>query len=163
MAYLIPAALVIVSAVGTGVSVASSVQQGEEQKKGADFQKRQLELQALEAKQTAGMKVAAQDARAAAILSSIRATSAASGVDPSSGSPLQDYTTSSEQAQLNDMYTKYAGNIQAQGAEAQGALTEYGGKNAQSAGYLTATGDVISGVGSMGATVLKYPKSFGIN
>ena len=156
--------IVAVSAVaGTGVAVASSIQAGEERRKAGKFQANELNQQALEAKQSAGIKLAQQDQRAMAILSSIRATSAASGVSPESGSPLLDYATSSEQAQLNDMYTKYAANLTASGLNSQAQLTTYGANNSRTAGYITAAGDAVSGIGKLGTTALDNPKAFHID
>lgn len=143
---------------GTGISVAASIAQGQQQRKAAEFQSKELEQQALETKQQAGLQVAAQDQRSARILSSIRTSAAASGIEISSGSPLESYNVASEQSQLNDMYTKYAANLLSQGQQSQAELTRWGGKNAETTGYLTAGGDVISGLGSLARFGLRSSK-----
>lgn len=159
----LPYIAVVATAVSTGVAVNAQVQAGQQAKKVADFKAKELQTQALLAQQEVGQEAAAKDQRAQMILSSIRANAAASGVDPSSGSALVTYKTSSEQAQLNAMYTRYAGNIQAQGYQSQAVLTTYGGKTAKQAAYYTAAGDAIAGVGSIGKTIAKNPSTFGIN
>lgn len=153
----------IAAVAGTAVSASAAAQAGEQQKKSADYQSKVLAQRALEAQQEAGLAAAAQDTQATRIISSIRASAAASGVDVASGSPLVVKDTSSEQAQLNEMYTRYAGNLQASGFAAQSALTEWGGKNARTAGYITAGGDVVNGIGGLGRLALDNPKTFHLN
>lgn len=157
----VPVLMLAVSAIGTGLSTYSSVEQGEQQKRAADYQAKVIKQQAIEAQQQAGLQVAAQDERATRQLAAIRATAAASGISPSEGSAHELFTANQEQAELNDMYTRYSGNLQAQGLLAQANLEEYGGKQAKVASYYNASSNVFSGLGTMGATVMKYPSSFG--
>lgn len=153
----------VATAVATGVSTYESVQAGQAQKKAADFRAKELEQQAIEQRQQAGLQAAVEDERAMKILSSIRATAAASGVDPGAGSPLEVYSSSSEQAKINEMYIRYAGNLAASGTQAEAALTQYGGKREQTAGYLNATAGAFSGIGKMGETVVSNQDTFKIN
>lgn len=163
LAAALPYIAVAATLASTGVAVYSTNEAASQAKKAQDFKAKELERQALEAQQTAGIQVAAQNQRALTVLSSIRANAAASGVDPGAGSAFVTFETSGEQAQLNDMYTKYAGNIQAQGDLSQAALATYGGNVAKSTGFYTSLGDAFGGIGTAGQTIAKYPKSFGIS
>jgi hypothetical protein len=62
------------------------------------------------------------------------------------------------------MYTRYAGNLQAQGIQSQAELVTYGGKNALAASNYTMAGDAIQGVGALGGMASKgyFGKSFQI-
>lgn len=146
---IIEAVLAVATVASTAVTVTETIQAGEQAKKAAQFKAKELEQQALEAQQSAAQQAAQQEQHSMAILSSIRAQSAASGVAPGAGSALETYDTSAEQAQLNEMYTKYAGNLAAQGTLSEAALTTYGGKLAETSSYYTAAGETVSGLGSL--------------
>lgn len=146
----IPIILLLTSAVSTGVSVYESKEAGAAAQNAANFKAKELQQQALEAQQSAGQQVAAQEQKNMAILASIRANAAASGVDPSAGSALVTYDTSSEQARINEMYTKYSGNLYSQGLQTEAALTQYQGATQASAANWQAAGAGLSGVISTG-------------
>lgn len=163
MAQAIPLIIVAASLIGTGVSVYESREAGIAAKRAADYKAKELQQQAMEAQQSAGQQVAAQEQRQMSILASIRANAAASGVDPSAGSALVTYDTSSEQAKLNEMYTKYAGNLYAQGLQTQASLDVYGGRQAELAGNLNAAGAAVQGLGSVAGTIYQNPSAFHIS
>jgi hypothetical protein len=101
------------------------------------------------AQQQAGMQIASQDYQAEHQLAAVKASTAASGIVAEEGSPKLVATTSANQQEINDMYTKYAANIQSSNYYAQAALTKAMGQQGATAADISAgTGLISSGIGA---------------
>lgn len=140
---------------GTGIlsSVVGGLaqyQQGQFAKEVASRQSEALESQAQQVQQQAGAEIARQDYQATHIISSMRAATAASGITEE-GSPATILAESVDEAQLNDMYTKYAANIQSSNLRYQGVIGKSVAEeqaDAATIGAITSgiTGSVTSGI-----------------
>jgi len=123
-----PSASTVMAGGTFGLGTAASVIQGLAQYNQGQFAKevagRQagaLTIQAQQVQQQAGAQIAEQDYKAAHIISSMRAGTGASGITEE-GSPATVEATSVDEARLNDMYAKYAANIQSTNLYYQGQI-----------------------------------------
>lgn len=105
-----------------------------------------LRQQARYAEQEAGMKIAQQDYAAEHQIAAGTATMAASGIEETEGSPELMRYTSANQARINDIYTKYAANIQAAGFDTQASITQSLGEETARGAEAAATLDFASDV-----------------
>jgi len=135
-----------VAGLGTTTSLIQGLaqyNQGQFGKEVASRQAEALEIQARQVQQQAGAQIADQDYKAARILSSMRAATGASGVTEE-GSPSTVMAESVDEAKLNDMYTKYAANLQSTNLYYQGQI----GKDVAEQGAQAATiGALTTGIG----------------
>jgi hypothetical protein len=103
----------LVAAVGSAaVSAAGQVKQGLDTKQADLYQGRELTTQGELEKQAAGAKISDQDYAAVQTMGRISANAGAAGVTPG-GSVALAKTNSGQEAQINDMYTRYSGNLAA--------------------------------------------------
>lgn len=122
-------------------------QEGQYEKDIAGVEAQSIRQQAQYAQQTAGQQIAQQDYEAAHQLASARAGVAASGISETEGSPELIQYTSANQQRINDMYTKYAANVESAGFDTQAALTQSAGEQAARGAEAGATlGLVSSGI-----------------
>ena len=127
-------------------------QQGQYASEVARRQSEALQQQSQYVQQTAGQQINAQDYRASHVLSSIQAKAAAGGIESTEGSTGQIFEASAEEARINDMYTKYAANVQSKQLEYQGTLGKIEGQREADAAKIGAVGGLISsGIKSYGA------------
>lgn len=129
----------------------SDYQQGQEARNMAIRNAEEMQQQAKEAVYNAGQEVNAADYKAAHLIARMSATSAATGIDESSGSSKLAITESAEQQKLNDMYTRYAGKVAASGLDYNAITTKVQGEEAAQAGVTQAiTGLITGGIQSYG-------------
>ena len=125
-------AMSIVSAVGTGLSVISSIQSGKAEAKAAQYN-------AESARREAQARETAQRTAAQRQLGSIRAGVSKSGATMA-GTPLAVLSESASNAEIDALNTRYSGQREA-------SLYEARGRNAKTAGYLRAGTSLLSSAG----------------
>ena len=125
-------AMSIVSAVGTGLSVISSIQSGKAEAKAAQYN-------ADTARAEAQSRETAQRTAAQRQLGSIRAGVSKSGATMA-GTPLAVLSESAANAEIDALNTRYSGQREA-------SLYEARGRNAKTAGYLRAGTSLLSSAG----------------
>lgn len=125
-------AMSIVSAVGTGLSVISSIQSGKAEAKAAQYN-------ADTARAEAQSRETAQRTAAQRQLGSIRAGVSKSGATMA-GTPLAVLSESASNAEIDALNTRYSGQREA-------SLYEARGRNAKTAGYLRAGTSLLSSAG----------------
>lgn len=152
-----PVTLLLVA--GTAVSAAGAISSGVQARRSADQQAAAAEYNAVVSQNQATQAFAVgaereniQRRQAAQALSQQRAAFAESGLDPSSGSALDVQLQSTRNAELDALQTRYEGILTGQNYEQQAALGVYeggvlraSGRNAQTASYATAAGNLLSG------------------
>lgn len=136
------------------ISSLAQYQQGQYASEVAGRQAQAMEVQSRQVQQEAGAQVAAEDWKSSHMLSRMAASSAASGVT-SEGSPSAVFGASAEEAQINDMYTRYAANVKSSSLIYQADITRaMGAREAAAAttGAVTGglTGAISSGIQAYG-------------
>lgn len=104
------------------------VQQGRYAAGVAATEAQSMREQAQETKFSAGQQIEQQDYAASHQLAAATAGIAASGISETEGSPELIRYTSANQQRLNDMYTRYAANVQAAGLKTEADITESEGQ-----------------------------------
>ncbi len=120
-----PAALL---AGGAAISAGSSIMQGISSYQAGNAQAGLYQRQAGLERERAGAEIAANDYKANSLISTGTANTAAAGVDPGSGSAKVVRQTNASMAMLNDLYTRYSGNLASQSDMAEAAFARYSGK-----------------------------------
>ena len=157
-------ATTVAALAAAAASAASAVAAGQQQRRAANQQADALEYnaavsqnQARSAFNASAQQEAAQRREAGQTLAQQRAAFAQSGIDPNSGSALDVQLQSSRNAELDALQTRYQGILTGQNYEQQASLGVYeadvsraSGRNAQRGSYLTAAGNLLSGVASSG-------------
>lgn len=80
----------------------------------------------------------------------------ASGVDASTGTPLDVLTDSVQQGTLDQLTAKYNYSLRAAGAQDDAGLDQSAASNATASGYLNAAGTALGGAGNAMRTYDKY-------
>lgn len=137
----------VLAAASFGVGALGAWQQYQEGQYAKDVSRveaQSLRQQAQYAQQAAGEQIAAQDYEAEHQIAQGRANVAASGIEETEGSPALMSFTSANQQRINDMYTKYAANVQSAGYDTQASITTSEGEQAAVGAEAAATLDVAS-------------------
>lgn len=143
------------SAVGTGLGVYSSVQQGAAAKDAAEFNAAVARNDALAAQQQGAFDARQISRRNRLRQASRRARFAASGVELS-GSAVDVMFDSAVQEELDRKTAIYRGNLRSNRSTAEAGLQEAAGKNAQTSSFFQAGGTFLSGVGQ-GLSIASNP------
>lgn len=139
---------VAMAAVSMGISAMQAWGQYQTGQEARNYSIRSAEALQQQAKYdvfSAGEKVSQDDYRASHLIARMQSVAAASGVDPTSGSPALTTIDSAEQAKLNDMYTAYAGKVQGQALDYQGTLLKVQGEEEEQSDTFGAITGLISG------------------
>lgn len=120
-------------------------EEGQYEKDVAKVQAESLLRQSQEVQQTAGMKIAEQDYIAQHQLAQAKATTAAAGIEETEGSPQLMQFTSMNQQRVNDLYTKYAANVESAALDTQASVVKAEGEQAAVGAEAAATLGTISG------------------
>ena len=126
----------IATVAGGVISAIGAVQQGNAARSQANLQAQVLQQQAGRDRQQAAADEADFRTRQSRVLAARRAALGASGVDPSSGSPLlvsQDFAGETE---LQALRIRTGGEVQATRAEQQAQLQRFQGRAAQTSGFI---------------------------
>lgn len=141
---LIVAAVAAVAA--AGVAAAGQIQQGKAIKKASDFNARQAELEAQRAKEVAAFEEQRSREASRRFAGAQRASYARQGIELGEGSPLLALTETAEQAELDGLAIRYAGNAKAARSLAEASLQRFQGKQAVKASYFQAGATVLTGI-----------------
>ena len=148
---------VAVSAIGTGVGVATSVQAANEQadaaKKAAEFNNAVAQNSAIAANQAAAYEARQIRRRNLLRLGAQRAIGSKSGIDITAGGSIDDVIfDSAVQGELEANAAEYAGAVQSANYRSRGAMSVFEGRQqANAAGYKGAA-SLIAGAGSLAQT-----------
>lgn len=139
-----------ISAIGTGISAISMIQQGQQQQKMMEYQAAQAEADA-DAAQGQAM-VQAEKIRRAMRSQQSQATAqmAASGVDVSQGTPEQINKEIYQRGEEDALTALITGRYRKSSLQADAAMSRISGQNAATAGWLSAGATVLSGAAKAG-------------
>lgn len=145
---------VAVSAIGTGVGVATSVQAANDQAKAAkaagEFNNAVANNSAIAANQAAAYEARQIRRRNLLRLGSQRAAGAKSGIDITAGGSIDDVIfDSAVQGELEAEAAKYAGAVQSTNYKSRGAMSIFEGKQQASAAGYQGASSLIAGAGSL--------------
>ena len=124
-------------------SAIGSFAQGRYQQKAASAQSTELEQQAGLEREQAGVQIAQQDYKAIQLMGRIKASAGGSGAG-TGGSSGEVYKTSSQEQQLNDLYTKRSGQLASMRDLYKAALARSEGAQYAEAGYIGAGGGLLT-------------------
>lgn len=139
---------VAVSVIGIGVSAAGQYQQGQSQKKAAEYNAEMDKRAADDALQRGSIDAAKIKENTRKLISTQIANSGASGFDSSTGTPLDLSVEAKGYGELDALTTINNAQRVASGQMAQSELDRFQGKAAARAGTMGAAGTLISGAAS---------------
>lgn len=139
--------LAIAAVASTAFSVVGAIQQGRAASAQANLQAGILEQQATRDRQQAAVDEADFRARQSRALASRRAGLGASGVDPSTGSPLLVSEDFAGEVELSALRIRGGGEVRATRAEQQATLQRFQGRAARRAGFVRGGALLITGAG----------------
>ena len=168
-------ASLIMSAVGTAIGVAGSIQQSQAQAAQMEYQSEIANRNAKLAEQQASAQrmqgyeaMAAERLKTAKLIGQQRAQAGASGVSLDSGSFLdvaEDTAATGEMQAINafnqGIDTAYNSEIQSWNYQSQAAGYDYASGQAQSSGIWNAIGQGIGGIADIGSTWAHYDARYG--
>jgi hypothetical protein len=147
------AAPLIIMAVGTAISAASAIQQGQAAKNAANYNAQMEERNAQISRQNAAIEEEKQRRQGDLRLGSMRAGYGASGV-AIEGSPLDILEQSAAQEELDALTIRYRGELGAYSSEQEATLSRYRGATAERSGYMQAGSSILMGA-ARGASMMK--------
>lgn len=139
------AAIPYIMAAATAVQVVSAIQQGKAAKAAGDYNAQVAQQNAKMERDQAAMAAAQADREGRLRLGAIRAAQGASGGAAGQGSVIDVLGDVAGQNELEKQGIMYRGEARARGYEGTAALERAEGKVAQTAGYLKAGKDLLSG------------------
>jgi hypothetical protein len=141
------AILAIATVASAAISAAGAIQQGQAAKAQGKLQAAILEQQATSERQQAEADEEDFRVRQSRVLAARRAALGASGVDPSSGSPLLVSEDFAGETELNALRIRTGGEVRATRAEQQAVLQRFQGRQAARAGFIRGGSLLVSGAG----------------
>ena len=138
-------AALVMGGISTGVSVYGQVQAGENAKDVADYNSEMQRRAALDAEQRGSADAADKRQETRRLIARQNAIMGAGGFDPNSGTNLSLMTETAGQGELDSLKIRYNAQRVGAGLNAQADLTTSQGNAARSAGYMNATGTLLSG------------------
>ncbi|MGN6773249.1 MAG: hypothetical protein ACTHJQ_25895 [Rhizobiaceae bacterium] len=139
----------VASIAGTALSVVGTISAGQQQSAAYEYQAKQQEMQADEAKAASQREAAAQRRQGDFILSKQRAGVAAAGGNVAEPSVIDIMSDTSKEADLAARTQLYKGEQQARGYQDAAAISRVNASNAKTNSYFGAAGDLFKGVTSM--------------
>ena len=144
MAFVIPLIPYIMAATAV-VGTYAAVKSGQAASDAADFNAEQARQNAAALQQQSEQASIAQQRDTGLKLGSLSANQGASGLDPSTGSPLDVLSSSIQQGTLDNLNLKYNYQMKALGYNNTASLDNMEAGNASTAGYLNAAGGALGG------------------
>ena len=139
------AAVPFLMAAGAVVSAVGAIQQGKAAKAAADYNATVSEQNAQIARNDAAMQAVQIERENALRLGAIRAAQGKSGGVANEGSVLDVLGDVAAQGELERQQAIYQGELRARGFTNTAQLDRYSGRQAQSAGYMRAGAELLSG------------------
>jgi hypothetical protein len=147
---------IIASVASTAVAVYGAVQAGNQRSEAAKYNQA-LAGQNAKAAQEQGAEAALQSQRQTAQkIGAMQANYGASGVDASTGTPLDVLTDSVRQGTLDQLTLKYDASLRGAGYSNTATLDGMEAGNATTSGYLNAAGAALGGTAQAAGTYNKY-------
>lgn len=143
-AYALPITIGL-SAISSIVGAASQASQGQAAYDYSAYNASIAEENAKETRAVAAQNESDQATTVRRVISSQRAAAAASGVDVSSGSPLELMSETAASGAYDALKIRYAGSVQAANYESQAALDRLQGQMYRTAGYSRAGATLLGG------------------
>lgn len=138
--------MALLSAAGTAMSAIGAITQANNAKAAADYNAAVMEQNAGIERQQAGQREEAQRRQARMVLGEQRAAFSQAGTGLG-GSAADIMAESATNAELDALTLRYEGDLRARGLMAQAEAERFQGRSARTAGYLSAAGTVLGGVG----------------
>lgn len=154
------AVMAVVAIVSAVVTAYSAVRAGQAQSAAAKYNEQIAQQNQNAAAQQGAAAEAAQKQQQQRQLGLMAANYGASGVDPTTGSPLDVFADTVQQNTLNNLSTKYNYQLKGLGYGDQAELDSAQASNATTSGYLNAAGDLASGASK--AYGIQYGSGTGI-
>lgn len=152
-----PQAVVIIAEVAAAaVSVYAAVQSGKQQAAAAKYNQKVAEQNAQAAREQGAEAALQKQRQTAQKIGAMQANYGASGVDASTGTPLDVLTDSVRQGTLDSLTTQYQYNLRAAGYTDTSTLDGMESKNATTSGYLNAAGAALGGTAQAAGSYNKY-------
>jgi hypothetical protein len=150
--YVAVAAIVV----GAAVSAAAAYEQGQQQSKTANYNRRVAENQAALAKEQGKLAAESERDRQRRLLATQHVRQAASGVLTTEGSPLVVAMDSARAAERDLQLIRFGTDVRATGWAAEAELQRSAGRWYQRAGTMNAGVSLLSGVGNAAGTYASY-------
>lgn len=165
----------VMGAVGTGVQAYGAIQQGQAASDAYAYKAQVAANNAAIAQQRARMDIQSgeiaavnQGLKTRAKIASEKAQQGAAGIDVNSGSAVDVRAGTQELGMLDSLTIRsnaakkaWADQVDASNSEAQAELDRAAGENAETAGYISAAGSLLSGVSTVGGAYAKWQTSYG--
>lgn len=155
-----------VAAIAIGASLAASgvgayyaYKASEDQARAINYQKRQAQINAKQARDAAAASAELAHERHKRILAAQRMALGASGVTSDEGSPLMLQLDAAEQAALEEARIRNAGATAATGLENQARLFRAQAKDVRTAGYIGAGTTLLGGISRAAGSYYDYSSS----
>lgn len=149
MAFVVPLIPYIMAASAV-VGTYAAIKQGQAASDAADYNKQMAEQQAAATRQQEAQASVAQQREMGLKLGTLAANQGASGIDPSTGSPLDVLSSSIQQGTLDNLNLKYNYESRALGYQNSAGLDQMQSDNASTASYLNAAGSALGGAAQAG-------------
>lgn len=138
----------ILTGIGTAVSMAGSLAQGQQAQAMANAQAQAYEQSAQAERKSSAYEMARTRHQQELTQASARAQVGASGVG-FAGSPAAVLTANAAQGELDIQAIQYGSQLRQNQLGTQAALSRFGGAQAKQASYINAAGDFISGISQL--------------
>jgi hypothetical protein len=138
----------LLAGVGTAVSAAGSVMQGNQQAAMAEAQAKAQEQQALADARASDFEIMQESRKQELVAANARAQVGASGV-AFQGSPTSVLTANAGQASLDIAAIRYGSQLRQNNMRDQAAITRFSGQQAKKAGLFNAGSAIVSGLSNM--------------
>lgn len=139
---------VVMSVISAAMTATSAIMQGQAQKEQADANAKAQRQMAISKENEAAQISADQKLKARKIAATGMAQAGAGGVDPVTGSPLTLDAQTIQFGELDSLRIINNAQRTAWGYQAQANIDEWGGNQAQTAGYMKAGGAILGGLSS---------------
>lgn len=143
-----PMAIPIIMVVGAAVAAYGAYQQGQAQKKAANFNAKVAEQNATISRKDAAMQQQQHDRETYLRMGALKANAAASGGSAGQGSALDVLGDVAGQSALERQMIGYRGEMAARGYGNTASLEKFSGKEAAKAGTISAGATLLQGIGS---------------
>ncbi|MBL8578082.1 MAG: hypothetical protein JNK47_12715 [Mesorhizobium sp.] len=140
--------LTLLTVVGTGISTAGALAQGQQQAQMAEYQARAQEQQAQADAQATAFETAREKRRQDLLRANAVAQAGASGV-ALEGSPTAVLLTNARENELDLQAIRYGAQLRQNNMRTQASITRYSGKQARTASIFSAGSNLVSGLSNL--------------
>lgn len=136
---------VVLAVAGTAMTAIGQIRQGQAAKAAADYNAQVANNNAIVAEQQSQSQAMVQGRRAMMQNGGLLANMAANGIEVGEGSPIDILSQSAANAEMDRQNIVYNGRVKAQSLRNQAQLDTFQGETAQSNGFMSAAGTLLSG------------------